>query len=172
MGAISGSSSCASSAVYDCPTHTALPLNSCPAAIASAAIGKHDAASGLGWYRGCNVCVLAGVPTKPDPVLDNLLRNVRSKHVRRQFFTHARAEYTETKDVKILVSLSGCYLLYDNAVIMAPDTLQQPPGIANIHHILVHPACHFHAIVEASECCKFAVGQPQTALRPSFTWKC
>eukprot|EP00877_Chromochloris_zofingiensis_P012786 jgi/Chrzof1/7761/Cz02g35230.t1 len=43
-----------------------------------------------------------GVPTKPDPVLDNLLRNVRSKHVRRQFFTHARAEYTETKDVKIL----------------------------------------------------------------------
>ncbi|KIZ02075.1 hypothetical protein MNEG_5880 [Monoraphidium neglectum] len=39
---------------------------------------------------------------QPDPVLEQLLRSVRSKHVRRQFFVHAASEYTETRDVRLL----------------------------------------------------------------------
>jgi hypothetical protein len=37
-----------------------------------------------------------------DPVLEQLLRGCRSKHVRRQFFLNPPDEYTEAKDVKVL----------------------------------------------------------------------
>lgn len=43
-------------------------------------------------------------PAKPDAVLEYLLRNVRSKNVRRTFFSSNPAEYTEEREVRVLVS--------------------------------------------------------------------
>eukprot|EP00983_Pelagomonas_calceolata_P102268 1158786-Pelagomonas_calceolata.AAC.17 len=40
-----------------------------------------------------------------DPVLENLIRDVKSKHVRKHFFSNPPEAYTETKDVRILVSI-------------------------------------------------------------------
>eukprot|EP00200_Dunaliella_tertiolecta_P008069 CAMPEP_0202382550 /NCGR_PEP_ID=MMETSP1127-20130417/43771_1 /ASSEMBLY_ACC=CAM_ASM_000462 /TAXON_ID=3047 /ORGANISM="Dunaliella tertiolecta, Strain CCMP1320" /LENGTH=877 /DNA_ID=CAMNT_0048981771 /DNA_START=237 /DNA_END=2871 /DNA_ORIENTATION=- len=37
-----------------------------------------------------------------DPVLENLIRDVKSKHVRKHFFSNPPEAYTETKDVRIL----------------------------------------------------------------------
>lgn len=71
-------------------------------------------------YRPCDLChctqgtfdgpapqqdrqgAARGAPAGPDPVLEQLLRQVRSKHVRRHFFAHAPSEYTEAKDVRVL----------------------------------------------------------------------
>ncbi len=44
----------------------------------------------------------AGAATHADPVLEQLLRHVRSKHVRRHFFARGTAEYTEPKDIRVL----------------------------------------------------------------------
>jgi hypothetical protein len=43
-------------------------------------------------------------PRKDDPVLEHLLRDFRSAKLRRQFFSHDAKEYSETLDVKVLVS--------------------------------------------------------------------
>ena len=43
-------------------------------------------------------------PGHQDPVLEQLLRHVRSTHVRRHFFAHATEEYTEAQDIKVLAS--------------------------------------------------------------------
>lgn len=51
-------------------------------------------------------------PRKTDPVLDNLLRDFRSAKLRRDFFNHDVKEYTETLDVKVLVSSVLPYAAY------------------------------------------------------------
>jgi hypothetical protein len=49
------------------------------------------------------VGVVVDRPSKPDPVLEHLLRSVRSKHVRHIFFSNPASAYTSKQEVKILV---------------------------------------------------------------------